>query len=1829
MSTGSSRPRLSPRPFSKDAPSESFANVKFPVTSLKGSHGTWGSLWPSPAVESSREDKAQDDNMPSLVEQNTAKDERLSQNATFSAKALYPQPGPNMVIVFAAASIEKPGERATLTTGELRQDGATSFREAPPSLEPGGTTELGLPFRKPPGALCRRTSLSFDPKQVSQRSPGMGVEQDPRENHAILNPQDCRRRDTDKADSTPEVQLRPKRRPVSAIFLESIQDRKENSLAALGENSPPATPEKTCVRKPRPLSVDLTAKFENKNVPPKISSPWGESREKGPSAHPADADQRRERPVLERKAEESRSVTRDPVPSDCRGGADEPDFLDVQNRIREWKQIVPLKHTDSLSSRTSAEISAKIHRPPRENPTKLENGQNEKETGTLVLSLKADRSGDDGNETPKEEGRPREKSSERTHLANTSPATEWVKGSVKKRISWFGSENIFSPSGIEPPPPSTVEKDNRTGQKDNIQDRSKGWKKEGQDIPGEGLWQPFPPRPLSADLTKVFSSPAPRSEGRWERSAEPNSPKELQGKHKEGHLWPEADLDEVSASGSQRKSVRRSDKAGQIERQGSCVRGGIGSSLQTQTALGTERNAEVKPRPSPSEEEENCRTIRATVFEHHVQRCYVGDRPGPTDPEAKLSGRLSEEASVATGFSRERACEPGDKMGGGTDGPRGFRVRVSVPPAALLNEEQKLFPADDRSSDRWKKPTLLPSENRPVGQEWGPRRDIVPGNGTFSEVPKDEAATGRSQEHRSSLWERYLSDSPQDKPDGQAGCFRAPVQASPVRDGPEASGPGIGEAKVESGGDPVPHGRGPEPSHARVQDVGSTAREKGTTWHVRSLRRKNESPTCVPENFVVQAVRALACDTSLAMGQEKVSTQGKKAGSRSSAERGDQLHPFSTDLHPRTDLGANGEGDSLSLEINPPRNAAPHAGEQSRFREAEERLGKPRESEGKTVERWRRRTLPVHLGLDEFGLSERLRRLERRGELLQTDNEEVRRRSQHLQGDGDSKEATLVVSQEPSDRPSKTVPSISRVPDDRREKSTSISVGESRQPFSRGKDPPVNSNPTDNSGGNLSAPSRHPSTDLPSATRGSSPGAFDSKNLGRDNLNLLKDNKPPEQSLLREDEKRQSGSRSPRTSGLDGRMIDVDSLLFRGRPENSSSPRDDPKGSGCRGSSHHISASTPRFKSPCKESDTITGKKQDGDSEDALGKEREDGFKHRILDIDALMAEYKDGCRSGQAGQEERDPLTLDRGGSQQERPDHGRVAEKTPLKSGWTDQKESRDPSYPRRSYGLSPPRRRLGSLTIAHPQPESTKCPTESPGRDAGRQYSQDPRGRFPSSLSGRLADAVDRGDGLPMTGAVEKETPGLGRQQGLEGRGSQPEPSWDPWTAVASEEVPRRRTVRKKDGESSTRGRNKARWSDRGIDPEALPLEIKHTYSEKGPPWKIREELSLKREARGRRDAQHCQPSPPKESSENQLARRGPSYRDLEPGEEKKAPQDLERQRRRPRTDRPLGRDPTPPPMPRRSRSFCKDKRMEPFLDQLRDCLTRASPEAKDTDTLVQEADSQYGTWNEQGLSRDSFTVESPSSDSTVSSTRQQQPGIRPPSLSSQTEPTSGTAQIGGDSSRDQRSISLDRSSTDLDSTDGTEASLSALPDPDGKSDDFSFIDRTSVLDSSALKTRVQLSKRRRRRAPTSHSSRGARTPEAVDGTPLPEEMGSSWMFRDSTEEKSPAPREDGDEETSPRSERAPGAPTPRRPVFPGMDPSVLKAQLRKRQEEDVPAEATSSKKWSKSPKSPFHSGNLGSRVLAPSGVKEDSSQDSSPQWLKELKSKKRQSQYENQA
>uniref|UniRef100_A0A671U6R1 Trichohyalin-like n=1 Tax=Sparus aurata TaxID=8175 RepID=A0A671U6R1_SPAAU len=81
-----------------------------------------------------------------------------------------------------------------------------------------------------------------------------------------------------------------------------------------------------------------------------------------------------------------------------------------------------------------------------------------------------------------------------------------------------------------------------------------------------------------------------------------------------------------------------------------------------------------------------------------------------------------------------------------------------------------------------------------------------------------------------------------------------------------------------------------------------------------------------------------------------------------------------------------------------------------------------------------------------------------------------------------------------------------------------------------------------------------------------------------------------------------------------------------------------------------------------------------------------------------------------------------------------------------------------------------------------------------------------------------------------------------------------------------------------------------------------------------------------------------------------------------------------------------------------------------------------------------------------------------------------------------------------------------------------------------------------------------------------------------------------------------------------------------LFPGMDPSALKAQLKKRGESDNQTDGASSSpsQLSRSPKSPFLP--RAARVLPPPGGKENGEEDS-PQWLKELKSKKRLSQYDN--
>ncbi|XP_042300652.1 uncharacterized protein KIAA1671 homolog [Sceloporus undulatus] len=92
---------------------------------------------------------------------------------------------------------------------------------------------------------------------------------------------------------------------------------------------------------------------------------------------------------------------------------------------------------------------------------------------------------------------------------------------------------------------------------------------------------------------------------------------------------------------------------------------------------------------------------------------------------------------------------------------------------------------------------------------------------------------------------------------------------------------------------------------------------------------------------------------------------------------------------------------------------------------------------------------------------------------------------------------------------------------------------------------------------------------------------------------------------------------------------------------------------------------------------------------------------------------------------------------------------------------------------------------------------------------------------------------------------------------------------------------------------------------------------------------------------------------------------------------------------------------------------------------------------------------------------------------------------------------------------------------------------------------------------MKTRVQLSKRRRqRRTPISNSLRrsGGGQEEGQPQTSKSSEPNGAWMVRGSTGEKP------SEEEGRPRSTERSAAPqTQRLPVFPGMDHSAFKVTV----------------------------------------------------------------------
>lgn len=1741
-------PRLAPKPFSKE----------------KAAAADVTPLWPSPARPSPAGGPSQDvasghlnEKMPSLAGQEVGSRDR-PRSASLYPKAAFPRPTPNPVIFFEST-------KANPALGKGAREANAGVSQGPASApRPEVAAKPAPPARKPVGSLPRPASLPQDSRPVA--TPEETGPKEPLSKASSVE---------DAGGTAPEPpRPRPKRRPVSAIFTESIQIPKPGPGGVAGAGKlPPTPPEKTWVRRPRPLSVDLTARFESREA---LARKAAEEATAGPAAQQRGP----ETPDPEPRVDRECLVKAEAPPQDP-----DSNFLRVAQKIQERKERLLCQQGGMGSLRTEggpARVTLIGAQGLGEEKATLD-GEPETAAKEPQSALPRPGKGQDMAEV-----RSRGAEGETQVWGEQAP-----RGGMKNRIGLFGEEGASALAAGSESPPATPEspavplEPEKAGV--SVQERIKGWATESSEAKPELRRRAVQTRPLSADLTKLFSSSASSNDVRYEKCLELSGelPREPREKPKDRH-----GVEGTSVTRSPWKSGPPWEKPRQTERKDSSDR--VPGGAQGESAVGARSPSEGTP-----DDEGSFQTVWATVFDNHVEKHTVaapsGRSPWATtprdladisEPKSRLLGPRSSFPQTAA-LKREWLEDPDLERGGGA------AFSSCEPRQHRTSSPLGRHPGGEKGSHH---PFLKLLESAPAPERVEPRYDVVHafGERAHSEAvptaPEEKALTLRSGRSRpppsQEVTHAVTAADPKCRPEGQVGSVQRASLIWEARGTREVSGP-----KPEFHREPKDTHGGSCPSPRWTGGV-------AVSWHKAGVGL-SEGRASEP--------RPEATSSRTTLEAQQPGTEG--AG----IQPGERALPRAAPPEPLPRAKDEADDSRVQPQTDVPGQTVPLAMAGSQEPEARRRRASPGDQR---LDRWRRRTLPHDVKFDEFSFlpPEHSSRAEPRADHLSPTGPGALGKPQLLpgregtrQGSPDtSLDRVLPAAKQGSPvEPKATFFAVTyQIPDTQKAKSVVRPGPENWTEPSRKAAPPLSPlfyTPTSVSlnreelletvGGKNRAPGRE-----------------------REHASFPKPTEHP-------------ASLGDRILGSRGeRISDADALWVRRGPGGGGGFQNGWRDSGNKTPPGGAPQTPPAFRSPPKASELLVRRKPEAVSETFPGKAKA-GYRSSVLDIDALMAEYqRPPAGSPREAQEWMAGPPAELRGLDPERP-------------GLQGEADQRRRSLKERPEAEAPQRQASFAETNPGSTPGSGKYLAETPGAAThkvssplwGPPHSAPPE-KNPGASLGPAAGPRKKGPGIPEDGKtfVSKHHSAKCQHPPAE---SKPATGWaDPGAGASmqprsSPADQRKGTPRKSPGKGEESG--VAPWADHLRDLGRSPLDVKRAYSEKGPPLKIREGLSIMQEARERRQEQpKGRPSLPRESAEARdtkagLCRQESGNRDSQKG----SPRDLGRERALPDNEPPLRQVSPTTAGPRRSHSFCKDRRTGPFVDQLKQCFSRRTPEAKDTDTLVQEADSQYGTWPDQRQSGESLAPESPSPDSSATSAWKQPPSSRLSSLSSQTEVTSAGDQH--DCSREQRSTSVDQSSTDLESTDGMEG----LPPPDAypakKVDDFPFIDQTSVLDSSALKTRVQLSKRSRRRAPTAHSLRRSHTSELDGRSAWEEEAHSAWMFRDSTEEKSPRKEESDEEERTPRAERTPVCRPQRMPVFPGVDPAALKAQLHKRPEADSPSETSGWAPQPKTPKSPFQPGALGSRVLPSSMEKDERLEEPSPQWLKELKSKKRQSLYENQA
>uniref|UniRef100_A0A8C0FJ61 KIAA1671 n=1 Tax=Bubo bubo TaxID=30461 RepID=A0A8C0FJ61_BUBBB len=1904
-----SRPRLFPKPFSKEKSSDTFANVKPPTPAFRSS-----SLIRK-ATEETSSVKVLSGNVPPLVDQKVIENDSKSGSEVVTNMTFYTGPSANTVILFETAGTEQ--SKVSLAQEKRAADDHRVFstmqtKELQCSAKLEKPSQPSETFRSPEGSLHRQIALSSSLRPVSWNSLKTGEKKDAYEVHPREKNNDDANNINSKVDFSTDVQQRPKHRPVSAIFLESLRDQTHRTAEASEEKSPT---EKSWVRKPRPLSMDLTAKFEHKDLSSyKKTCLSHESKENVSIISLTDVGCHNQSETGP-KPEETEFNKGSSSKTNLKCSSQDIGVLNSGKYLWETK----LK-SKSEQIETKPEITTDLHSSERNHETtsesrtsKGEKRLDEKETCMFL-----------GCESP---------------AASSEKEVNIVRGSVKKHISLFTLENPSTSVDTELLP-STAEKENRCV---NIQQRIKELTAENTDVKPGNLRRSLQSRPLSADLTKMFSSPTSSSEAKPEKPAETrnDSINEMQEnqKSKEIKLTHGTDFTEAHAAGNPwkpRQILKMTNKPDQVERKESFLGDGQHFSQQSENSVSFTSSLEKKLKPTTLMEKTYMKTVRATMFDHNVQRHNIAaDHPGTdsalktnNEPEAKrdvvTSGHSRRswmgEVQETTSIKREYH-KPSDSSKHMADAEKSGKPACS-------SEDKKMtlgILLEKSLVEKSEKTTPKNAEDSLIYQRIEPRYEIFQTCGeralseaitmapekkamtlrtrksSVKENKNDEDASRTAQSARANNKTLYLKeDNVSEVRDTKVFTSKSAVREPNDFFFRECTSPEQKKDSDRTETDPIviaekiPYSTNKSKCLGVNEKVDKLLSEiKNDKSEVSSMDKTERSNMmkCSSEKRSFRPAGTDSYEFRTNFDREVISASVNKHGAQSSSVLSSGQFCKSSSSHHadmkvltvnkeesrafglRKSLDFSCKEQDFSLDSTAHENS-----EKIRVIDPEEKVRRTRSSVSdlKISERWRRRTLPRDsTKTEEVVTPENSKRLSRT-DSLQLDEGSVKKRSKKSKEGMEGNEANQTVLGSPDDylksqrsafEPQATYFAVTyQIPGNKKEKSFVDTAGASQtntvssssegttinlDPAFPGRSKPLLQQPNKNlTSANCREDSREVRNNKDWVKEEDKDDIF-SKNIAFGNFHVSR-----------------KGNQQYHDRGLDHsteKIIDVDAFLLKQDLENTA--QTDLKSSRRKASSYREPRSPLHFAQLHKDSELVPQKRSENNC-DLSERKVEGGYRSQILDIDAIMADYKEESMKASNVQ---DRLSEDHGSFRREKSKNKRnVSDKTTSYS-WKEWKGSDHYSVNNKQGDYAEEYHRPEKLILN----EKSKEKLESCSLEFDKQKSKDRKFSPPywGNPSSFFSDKFVNSHNSPVE-FTRKKTFIIDEDEevNLTSRHQSPKFVIDkvqPINAVATDQrwevnfasklslkaddgllqkklvikeqflevspegdrsrnVARSSVTRNKDNANKTTRENdssnvkiKTDWKNYMSGLGSAPPDLRRSYSEKSRQGK--DNLPLMQEVRGRKDLHRSRQSFPLESVDNGWKHKMSSQLESFFHEDKKASRKEWTKQSSDKTD---GTE-FPLVSTQRSRhSFYKDRRADNGTDQLKQCFSRQPPGAKDTDTLVQEPDSQYGTWNEQRHSGDSFVPESPSSENDVISTRKQPPNSHPSSLSSQTEPASLVDHH--DFSKDQRSTSLDRSSTDMDSTDGTDLPPPGDTYPDEKTTDFSFIDQTTVLDSSALKTRVQLSKKRRRRAPISHSLRRSRGLEFENRFSLTEEPDNTWMFKDSTEEKKTMQQEDSDEEDKTQhTARSSSVQAQRLPVFPGMDHSALKAQLRKRQESESPAEISSAQLF-KSPKPQLPLGTPGSRLLPSSVEKEDRSEEKSPQWLKELKSKKRQSHYENQ-